>query len=51
MINNRILELYSYAEQQNIDVISLDTRKVECMSVMDSDGDCGIAINPFMLTC
>lgn len=44
-----LVELYDYAEKQNIEVISLTTRKAQCMSMIDEYGDCGIGINPFML--
>lgn len=48
-MNNALAEFYNYAEQQNIAVLSLATRKVQCMSMIDEDGECGIGINPFML--
>ena len=48
-MNNTLVELYDYAEKQNIEVISLATRKAQSLSMMDEDGDCGIGINPFML--
>ena len=48
-MTHTLVELYDYAEKQNIEVISLATRKTQCMSVIDEDGDCGIGINPFML--
>ena len=48
-MDSALAELYEYAEKQNIEIVSLATRKVQCMSMMDEDGDCGIGINPFML--
>lgn len=48
-MTHTLVELYDYAEKQNIEIISLATRKTQCMSVIDEDGDCGIGINPFML--
>lgn len=48
-MNYTLVELYEYAEKRNIEVISLTTRKVQCMSMIDEYGDCGIGINPFML--
>ena len=48
-MNYTPVELYNYAEQHSIEVLSLTTRKTECMSVIDDDGDCAIGINPFSL--
>lgn len=50
-MSHTLVELYDYAEKQNIEIINLTTRKVQCMSMMDEDGDCGIGINPFLLSC
>ena len=44
-----LIELYDYAEEYNIEVISINTRKIESLSMMDESGDCGIGINPFFL--
>lgn len=48
-MNPTLVGLYDYARKQNIEIISLATRKAECMSMMDEDGSCGIAVNPFLL--
>lgn len=48
-MENKLISLYQYAEKRNIEVDCADTKKVECFSIMDSDGDCAIVINPFML--
>lgn len=44
-----LTELYDCADEYNIEVISIDTRKIESLSMMDEFGDCGIGINPFFL--
>ena len=44
-----VAELYEYAEKNNIEVISLATRKAQSISMIDENGDCGIGINPFLL--
>lgn len=48
-MENKLLALYQYAEKKNIDVDCFETKKAECFSIMDEDGDCAIVINPFML--
>lgn len=48
-MTNKLLDLYNYADSRNIDVDCIDTKKAECFSIMDEDGDCAIVINPFML--
>lgn len=41
-------DLYDFAEEQDIEVYCIDTRKVESMSVM-LDDECAIGINPLLL--
>ena len=48
-MGNKLLALYQYAEKKNIDIDCIDTKKAECFSIMDEDGECAIVINPFML--
>ena len=45
-----LIDLYNYAEQAHIEVMCMSTRKVACMSIINEYGDCGIGINPFMLS-
>ncbi len=47
---SKLLELYRMAEREGIEVDCFDLNKRESMSVMDEDGDCFIAIDPFKLT-
>lgn len=44
-----LLELYNYADAQNIAVDAFPLGKPEALSVCDADGDCFIAIDPFRL--
>lgn len=41
--------LYQIAEDENIEVDCFDLKKREAISMMDDDGDCYIAINPYRL--
>ena len=45
-----LLELYTYANTQNVRVDAFPLGKTEALSVQDADGDCFIAIDPFRLT-
>lgn len=45
-----LLELYQIADQENIEVDCFEMGKREAFSIMDSDGTCYIAIDPFKLT-
>ncbi len=45
-MKDKLSKIYDYAELQNIGVYAFKAEKVESMSVMDSDGECNIAINP-----
>lgn len=42
-------KLYQIAKEQNIEVDCFDLKKRESLSVMDEDGDCFIAIDPYKL--
>lgn len=44
-----LLELYRIADNNNIVVDSFELGKREAISVMDTDGSCFVAINPFKL--
>ena len=44
-----ICELYDYADENDIIVDSYDLEHQPCISVMDEDGDCYIAIDPMQL--
>lgn len=41
--------LYQIAEEENIEVDCFDLRKREALSMMDDDGCCSIAVNPYKL--
>ena len=45
-----LLKLYEEAEQNGIEVDCFSLKKVESLSLMDEDGICHIAIDPFQLT-
>lgn len=45
-----LLELYQLAERDNIEIDCFEMKKREAFSIMDSDGCCYIAIDPFKLT-
>ena len=45
-----LLDLYQMASQANIEVDCFEMGKREAFSVMDTDGRCYIAIDPFRLT-
>lgn len=47
---SKLLDLYRMAEREGIEVDCFDLEKRESISVMDEDGDCFIAIDPFKLT-
>lgn len=47
---SKLLDLYHIAERESIEVDCFDLGKRESLSVMDEDGDCFIAIDPFKLT-
>lgn len=47
---SKLLDLYRMAERESIEVDCFDLGKRESLSVMDEDGDCFIAIDPFKLT-
>ena len=42
-------KLYQIAEDEKIEVDCFDLKKREALSIMSDDGDCYIAINPYML--
>ena len=42
-----LLELYNFAEEQNIRVDAFPLGKTEALYLLDPDGDCCIAIDPF----
>lgn len=42
-------ELYLIADQQNIEVDCFDLNKREALSIMDEEGNCYIAIDPYKL--
>ena len=42
-------ELYLIADQQNIEVDCFDLHKREALSIMDEEGNCYIAIDPYKL--
>lgn len=42
-------KLYQLAEDENIEVDCFDLKKREALSMMDDNGDCYIAINPYKL--
>lgn len=44
-----LIELYRLAEEENIAVDCFELKKREALSVMDEDGACSIAIDPFKL--
>jgi len=42
-------KLYQLAQEQNIEVDCFDLKKREALSMMDDDGECYIAIDPYKL--
>ena len=50
-MNKNLINLYNCADAHNVEVISIGSRKAECMSFMDANGECSIGINPMMLAC
>ena len=44
-----LAKLYQMAEEENIEVDCFDLNKREALSLMDEDGQCFIAIDPFKL--
>lgn len=44
-----LLELYNYASEQHIPVDAFPLGKMEALSLLDNDGDCHIAIDPFQV--
>lgn len=44
-----LMDLYRIAEERGIEVDCFDLQKREALSMMDTDGDCFIAINPLKL--
>lgn len=42
-------KLYQIAEEENIEVDCFDLEKRDALSMMDDDGNCYIAINPYKL--
>ena len=42
-----LLELYHYANTQNVRVDAFPLGKTEALSLQDADGDCFVAIDPF----
>ena len=51
IMNKNLINLYNCADAHNVEVISIGSRKAECMSFMDANGECSIGINPMMLAC
>lgn len=47
---SRLLSLYQQAEKDNIQVDCFDMKKREAFSMMDEEGNCYVAIDPFQLT-
>lgn len=45
-----LMGLYRIAEENNVAVDCFELQKREALSVMDNDGSCHIAIDPFKLT-
>lgn len=47
-MSKSLIDLYDLADRNGVEVMSIDTRKTESMSVL-FEGECAIGINPFML--
>lgn len=45
-----LMDLYHIAKQNDIDIDCFKLKKREALSIMDGEGECYIAIDPFQLS-